>query len=130
MKSRLILLLFLMPPLFGYDFNGNHFVCQYKKCDSERLNNVMHVLASMFVAIDASGATVLSHSFYKFEPGGLTAIFMLSESHASIHIYPEHGSCFVDLFTCGNNCKWEPFHEIMRAYLEPEVCCYKVLKRD
>jgi ornithine decarboxylase len=27
---------------------------------------------------------------------------LLAESHASVHTYPERGSVFVDVFTCGH----------------------------
>jgi S-adenosylmethionine decarboxylase len=41
----------------------------------------------------------------KFEPQGVTVLALLSESHASIHTYPEVGSVFVDVFTCGTRAK-------------------------
>ena len=38
---------------------------------------------------------------HQFEPQGLTGIILLSESHISIHTWPEHGMAAVDVFTCG-----------------------------
>ena len=36
-------------------------------------------------------------------------MFTLSESHMSIHTWPEHGSCAIDFYNCGetsgDNCK-------------------------
>ena len=49
----------------------------------------------------------------------MTLVALLSESHASIHTYPEHNSCFVDLFTCGLSFHAERFDAVMRAYLSP-----------
>jgi S-adenosylmethionine decarboxylase len=37
----------------------------------------------------------------QFKPQGVTVLALLSESHASIHTYPEVGAAFVDVFTCG-----------------------------
>jgi S-adenosylmethionine decarboxylase len=41
----------------------------------------------------------------RFEPQGVTVLALLSESHASIHTYPEVGAMFVDVFTCGDRAK-------------------------
>jgi S-adenosylmethionine decarboxylase proenzyme len=70
-------------------------------------------------AVKASGATILNRTYYIFPPNGMTLVYLLSESHASIHTYPEKGACFVDLFTCGENCSAEGFDHLLRGYLQP-----------
>jgi S-adenosylmethionine decarboxylase len=55
---------------------------------------------------------------------------LLSESHASIHTYPEHGKCFVDLFTCGDSCSNHIFNEELQKYLKPKKVAAMVLIRD
>lgn len=32
--------------------------------------------------------------------GGVTGIYLLTESHLSVHTYPEHGIATVNLYTC------------------------------
>ena len=51
----------------------------------------------------AGGFKVVGRAEHSFpEPGGgFTGLFLLSESHASVHTYPEHGYAAVDLFSCG-----------------------------
>lgn len=122
-------LIFFTSSLTSYDFKGMHYMASFKKCDKERLNDVAYLLVALIGAIDASGATILSYRVEKFEGGGVTAAFILSESHASVHTYPEHDSCFIDLFTCGSHCNWKPFHEILCAYLDPKESVYDVLER-
>ena len=39
-------------------------------------------------------------STHKFDPIGVTAIVMISESHLSVHTWPEHGYAAMDIFTC------------------------------
>ncbi len=62
---------------------------------------------------------MLGRADYSFSPHGMTSVLLLSESHASIHTYPEHEACFVDLFTCGHSCSAEKFDEVMCDYLRP-----------
>ena len=50
-----------------------------------------------------AGFTVLAQSVHRFVSGGegVTAAFLLSESHATIHTYPEWGYLAADIFSCG-----------------------------
>lgn len=114
----------------GYHFQGNHFLVSYCECDMEALSDVDALAAAMQNAVESCGATVLSSSQWVFPPNGLTMVFLLSESHASIHTYPEHGACFVDLFTCGEKCSSEQFDQIMRSYLKPKKVSERMLIRN
>ena len=49
--------------------------------------------------------TLLNLITHKFEPQGITAVALLSESHISIHTWPEDSSCAVDVYTCGDNAR-------------------------
>lgn len=114
------LLLSSFLPAEEYKFAGKHFLASYMDCDSEALENVEQLMEVMDLAVSQCGATVLAKTPYIFPPTGLTAVYTLSESHASIHTYPEHKSCFVDLFTCGDHCSSEKFHEVLSSYLKPK----------
>jgi len=112
-----------------YEFTGRHLVANYFECDHEALIQVTDLIEAMKQAVEASGATLLESSQYIFPGSGMTAAMLLSESHASIHTYPEHKSCFIDLFTCGQTCSAEKFDEVMRQYLRPARVSYKLLRR-
>jgi len=47
------------------------------------------------------GCTIINSQKYKFSPQGFTCVFMLAESHLSIHTWPERGTAACDIFTCG-----------------------------
>ena len=116
--------------LFGqYDFAGKHFVASYLECDEAAIGNVDALRQAMDEAVAASGATILDSSYFIFEPNGITLVYLLSESHASIHTYPEHGACFVDLFTCGNHCSAENFDQSLKNYLKPQQVSSRFLLR-
>ena len=43
---------------------------------------------------------VMNTAQFKFEPEGLTRVYILSESHFAIHTYPECNYLSIDLFIC------------------------------
>lgn len=56
-------------------------------------------------AIDKSCMNIVSFSKYEFKEGGFTKIFVLEESHFSIHTYPERNYISIDCYACGDNAK-------------------------
>lgn len=114
-----------------YAFEGKHLIASYLQCDLEALSDLNQLRQTMRDAVMASGATILDASDYAFDAnGGLTMMLLLSESHASIHTYPEHKACFVDIFTCGDVCQPELFHEVLINYLRPKRISKKFLIRN
>lgn len=107
-------------PLENYEFVGRHLLASYRECDLDALKNIKQLPEVMKRGIEASGAQLLDSVEYVFAPDGLTMVLLLSESHASIHTYPEHGACFVDFFTCGTRCSAEKFDAILQNFLKPK----------
>jgi len=66
------------------------------------LNDEHFLIDLLENAAVASGATVVQTIFKKFDPQGVTVLTLLSESHISIHTWPEDGNAAVDIFTCGD----------------------------
>ncbi len=46
--------------------------------------------------------TVVSKSYHKFSPTGITLVYILSQSHFILHTWPEHNLIHLDLFSCSN----------------------------
>jgi S-adenosylmethionine decarboxylase proenzyme len=43
---------------------------------------------------------VMSQTGHQFSPLGYSYAYVLSESHFTIHTYPEYHSCYIDIFCC------------------------------
>lgn len=132
MVRRILLLFCVTCGAFAeevYHFSGKHFIASYLECDLKALSDLGGMIEAMNKAVAASGATQLEMNSYVFPPNAVTAVYLLSESHASIHTYPEHGSCFVDLFTCGEKCSAEKFDAVLRAYLQPQKISFRYFQR-
>lgn len=113
-----------------YEFYGKHFIASYTECDEVAILNDKKLQEVLLEAAKACGAEILKSSSYTFETGGLTQVVLLSESHASIHTYPEYRSCFVDLFTCGQRCDWKAFDAVLQNFLQPKKTQIQILIRD
>jgi S-adenosylmethionine decarboxylase proenzyme len=97
-----------------FKFSGTHYVASFKNCNHNAITDIANLRETMLKAARASGATVLGFSDYVFAPNGFTMVILLSESHASIHTYPEVNACFVDLFTCGTHCSSNGFVKVLQ----------------
>jgi S-adenosylmethionine decarboxylase len=84
-----------------YDTVGAHILADFWGCDFTTLNDAQNLVAELRRAAGAANMTVLGAEWHQFEPQGCTAMLLLSESHISIHTYPERGYAAVDVFTCG-----------------------------
>lgn len=113
-----------------YAFQGKHFIASYYGCSEEALLDKKGLQKAMVNASKTSGAGVLKYVDQHFEGGGYTLAILLSESHASIHTYPEHCACFVDLFTCGDHCSHEAFNEILVNFLKPTDAHIRSIERN
>ena len=111
-----------------YDFAGRHLLASYLECDSGVISDAGRFLDALRRAAVASGVTILAENVHQFPNGGVTAVLLLAESHASIHTYPEHGSCFVDFFTCGKG-DLETFDSCLRRELKCADAQVRVLDR-
>ena len=50
--------------------------------------------------IDVCKLNVVGKCEYQFTPIGVSMLYLLSESHLTIHTYPEKKACSINLYTC------------------------------
>lgn len=80
---------------------GHHLLVEFTGCEAAALADLQLVTNAMLQAAEASGATIVTHSFHHFSPYGVSGAVIIAESHLAIHTWPEHGFAAVDFFTCG-----------------------------
>lgn len=81
---------------------GRHILAEIYGCDSEILNNKTSIEKIMVDSALNAGAEVREVIFHKFSPQGVSGVVIISESHLTIHTWPELGYAAVDIFTCGD----------------------------
>ena len=109
-----------MHALGPHEFTGFHIFGELYGVDPRLLNNSELLEAALRDGIEQSGATLAGIQTKVFEPSGVTILALLSESHTSIHTYPEYGSLFFDAFTCGDECKPQNIAKLLIETLNPE----------
>ncbi len=101
-------------------FQGIHILGEIYGCPTHLLDDVAYLEKLLKDGIQKSGATLCSIQSKKFEPTGVTILALLSESHASIHTYPQEGALFFDAFTCGTSCEPEEISRVLYEGLEAQ----------
>lgn len=101
-------------------FLGVHVFGELYGVCSEKLNDLALLESLLIEGIKQSGASLCDLQKKQFTPNGVTILALLSESHASLHTYPEQNALFYDAFTCGTTCRPEKIVEVLVAGLKPE----------
>ena len=81
---------------------GRHILAEIYGCDAEILNDKELIEKNMVESALKAGAEVREVAFHKFSPQGVSGVVIISESHLTIHTWPELGYAAVDVFTCGD----------------------------
>ncbi|OAZ46772.1 adenosylmethionine decarboxylase [Paenibacillus polymyxa] len=112
-----------------YSTFGRHVAVDTWGVEFELLNDAQFLEAQLVEAAEACGATVMSVQSKQFEPQGATVLVLLSESHLSIHTYPERGFAAIDCYTCGETVDPQLAIDYLVSVLKPKKTYTKKLIR-
>ncbi|MFY7670698.1 adenosylmethionine decarboxylase [Tenacibaculum sp. MEBiC06402] len=107
---------------------GYHGLWEIKDCPAELLKFEQTIKPFMDAISNAVNVTVLSRSYKQFSPYGVTGVYLLSESHLSIHTWPEHGYAALDLFSCKNFDSSE-IKQIIKKHFDTENVTFTSIER-
>tara|TARA_R110002074_G_scaffold149725_1_gene302457 strand:+ start:2714 stop:3235 length:522 start_codon:yes stop_codon:yes gene_type:complete len=101
----------------GERFAGTHLIIDL--VGASRLDELEHMEEAMRRCVEVSKATLLHIHLHHFTPnGGVSGVAVLSESHISVHTWPEANYAAFDVFMCGEA---EPHNaiEVLREAFNP-----------
>lgn len=107
-----------MIPEYSIVHLGNHIIAEFLGC--ENMEDYEHLEAALCEAAHAAKATVIKAMTHQFSPIGMTGIVLLSESHISIHTWPEYGYVAVDIYTCGEHVDVHAAIESLKNFFKPK----------
>ncbi|MCM8772006.1 MAG: adenosylmethionine decarboxylase [Candidatus Omnitrophica bacterium] len=86
----------LVPP------KGTHIILDLYECSNRSLLDSPEKIEEILKeSVKEANATLIDIKLHKFSPVGVSGFALISESHISIHTWPEAGYAGVDIYTCG-----------------------------
>lgn len=107
---------------------GKHLIIECWGCN-DGINDADLMRTVMIEAVQAANATLLDINVHTFSPHGVTGVAVLSESHLSVHSWPEYGYLAADVCTCGETPEPMAAVEVLRQYFQPHVVELQDLQR-
>lgn len=101
---------------------GEEWIIDVYNCDPGYLKDKARMQEMMNGIAMNTGLVIVGNPQWKkfHEPGaGVTGLYLLSESHLTIHTYPEHGFAAINLYTCrlGLKVRTEEFADKLIGYM-------------
>ena len=99
--------------------SGKHMICDFKNIKNiELLNNSSRLNIVLKEICKTYNFQILNEIQHSFQPIGCSIIFLLSESHISIHTFPEKNHMAFDIYTCRQYKDNEDYINIFKFLLD------------
>lgn len=102
---------------------GTHIIANFHLANAEKLIEYSDIRLLLNTLVVQNELNLIGEIFHNFEPQGFTGILCLSESHISIHTFPETNYCTFDIylsnFNNDNAAKGELIYQRLKDYFEP-----------
>ncbi|MCF7894941.1 MAG: adenosylmethionine decarboxylase [Candidatus Omnitrophica bacterium] len=96
-------------------YAGIHLIIEL--WDAKNLSSLPKIRKSLKDSVKAIGATLLNINLHKFSPsGGVSGVAIISESHLSIHTWPEYKYAALDIFVCGQVDPYKAIKVLKKQY--------------
>ena len=93
------------------------------------LETVYGIKPLMEEIIQRCNLNVVSQCEYQFRPIGATMLYLLSESHLTIHTYPEKRACSINLYTCNPKTDLNDALDIIYGFFKQPYITKKIMER-
>jgi S-adenosylmethionine decarboxylase len=99
---------------------GRHLIIEVYEADKSTINNPAELEKIFLEAARLANATVLSSHFHTYHPQGVSGVIIISESHFTVHTWPEYGYAAIDIFYCDDKVSVENAVQHLAAELGTE----------
>lgn len=97
--------------------------------DYSVLETIEGIKPLMEKVIQNCNLNVVGKCEYQFTPYGATMLYLLSESHFTIHTYPEKKACSINLYTCNFNTDFNEALDIIYKFFKQPYIIKKIMER-
>jgi S-adenosylmethionine decarboxylase proenzyme len=105
---------------------ATHTLIEYHGCDAARLLHSSSVKKTLRDAVLVGGGKIVKMVFHNFAPYGVSGVVVITESHVTVHTWPEHHYAAVDIFSCSRKLD----HSAIRRELQRAFAAQKVTRRS
>ena len=97
---------------------GTEWLIDASGCDADALADIERLRAVFNRVINDLDLHVVGEIAWATfpEPGGVSGLALLSESHLACHTYPEFGAATFNLYCCRNRASW-PWEKMLQEML-------------
>jgi len=111
-----------MVQIYNPNVVGKQILIDVKNITGDKLKTVEMIRPFMDRVVEELNLNVVGECSHQFEkndlPHGATMIYLLSESHLSVHTFVDEGKITLDLFTCSLGVENEKIKSIVKEYFE------------
>ena len=111
------------------DALGYHLLIEFHGCSPRIIADSDKIEQILLRAAKISKAHVVKSFFHKFNPHGVSGVIVISESHFTIHTWPEHKYAALDIFSCSKGLDLTAMLEYLKKKLKPKAVSMVELKR-
>lgn len=105
---------------------GKHLLANvYNIINYECLEKVETIKPLMEKIIKEMKLNVVGEVHKQFEPIGATCLYLLAESHLSVHTFPEEKYCALDLYCCNDNIDMKEVLDIIYEFFNGDCIIKK-----
>lgn len=109
---------------------GTHIIIDIYDIDNNELlkfnDSIINILDKI---VNKFNLNVVNKAIHQFEPYGVTGVYVLSESHLSIHTFVEEKKVSMDLYTCNIFNRDLELIEYIKKIFSSCNCNYKIIDR-
>ena len=115
------------PPVAGA---GREWIVDASGCLPDRLRSMETLRTVCERAVRELELQVVGQPLWRQfpDPGGVTGLYLLSESHLACHTWPESGLATFNLFSCRRRGDW-PWAERLREMLGADAVSVRIAER-
>ncbi len=108
---------------------GKHFIADLYGVDPKIISTEENVRPIVEKVIAHTGLNKVNSLYNQFNPHGVTGLILISESHISVHTWPEYELVSLEIFTCGDTEQAEKAFNLLIEEFNPESYNSHVLNR-
>ncbi len=117
-------------PQHAHEGAGCEWIVDASDCSDSRLRSLEDVRAVCERLVRELELQVVGQPLWRQfpEPGGVTGLYLLSESHLACHTWPELGVATFNLFSCRRRGDW-PWEDRLSEMLGAESVSVRIAER-